>query len=119
MKDSGEFGRQGEELAASFLEEKGYQILKRNQRTPYGEIDLIVREKNIIIFVEVKSRSTEFFGSPADAVNAKKQERIRQSGLWWLHETGEKYEEIRFDVIGIIKKKKSPWEISHWIGGFE
>ena len=69
--------------------------------------------------MEVKSRSTEFFGSPADSVNGKKQERIRQSGLWWLHETGEKYEEIRFDVIGIIKKKKRPWEISHWIGGFE
>lgn len=119
MKDSSEFGRQGEDLAASYLEEKGYQIIKRNQRTPYGEIDLIGREKNILVFVEVKSRSSEFFGSPADAVNGKKQERIRQSALWWIQQTGEKYDEIRFDVIGIIRRKNSPWKISQWIGGFE
>jgi len=111
-------GNQGEDFAVKYLIEKGYQILARNLYTPYGEIDIIARKDEIIAIVEVKTRSTEFFGSPADAVNLRKQKKIRQSAVWWLQEIKSQGQEIRFDVLGLIKRKEE-WEITHWAGSFE
>ena len=119
MASSKEFGDSGEERGALYLESQGYQILKRNQRTPYGEIDIIAQKNNVIVIVEVKARSSDFFGSPESAVNFKKQEKIRQSALWWIQESGNHNKEIRFDVLGILRRRKEEWEINHWIGGFE
>lgn len=119
MNLSHKLGRAGEELAADYLEKLGYQIIIKNLYTPYGEIDLVVKKNKLICFVEVKSRSTEYFGSPADAVNYKKQERIRKSALWWLQERGCHYDEIRFDVVGILCCPKKTEKITYWPGGFE
>lgn len=114
-----ELGTCGEDKAAAFLKEQGYQILRRNQCTPYGEIDIIAQKENIIIIAEVKTRSSEYFGGPESAVNFRKQEKIRESALWWLHETGNMDKEIRFDVLGVLHRKEDEWEIKHWVGGFE
>lgn len=113
-----ERGQWGEEQAARYLREKGYQIIKRNQRTPYGEIDIIAEKQRTLVIIEVKARSSEKFGNPEDAVTRKKQDRIRQSSLWWIQQNKYSYNEIRFDVIGILRKGDQ-WEIKHWISGFE
>lgn len=97
-----ELGQKGEDRAANYLKSKGYKILERNCRSKYGEIDIICENKKRIIFVEVKTRSTDLFGSPLSAVDFKKQKKIKTLALEWLSEKGwlEK-REIRFDVIGI------------------
>lgn len=112
-----ERGKWGEEQATKYLKEKGYQIIKRNQRTPYGEIDIIAEQEKILIFIEVKARSSEKFGNPEDAVTRNKQERIRRSSLWWIQENKYFYNEIRFDVIGILRKGNQ-WEFKHWVSSF-
>lgn len=113
-----ERGKWGEEEATRYLKEKGYRILKRNQRTPYGEIDIIADKEKTLIIIEVKARSSDKFGNPEEAVTRKKQDRIRQSCLWWIQQNKYSYNEIRFDVIGILRKGDN-WEIKHWISGFE
>ena len=95
-------GHKGEEKAAEYLKSKGYKILERNCRSKYGEIDIICENKERVVFVEVKARSSQVFGSPLEAVDTRKQQRLRNLALEWLSEKGwlEK-REIRFDVIGI------------------
>lgn len=119
MSKSQLLGKIGEDLAAQFLESQGYQVLERNVRTPYGEIDLIVQKKQLIVIVEVKTRSSRFFGNPEEAVDYKKQEKIRKSLLWWLQTRGQKTTEVRLDVIGILKDSAGKLEIEHWQGAFE
>ena len=101
MKDSGEFGRQGEDLAASYLEEKGYQILKRNQRTPYGEIDLIAARGSEVSFVEVKTRRNDHYGRPCEAVGAQKIYHIRRTAVHYLQEQEMFYDDVRFHVVEV------------------
>lgn len=113
-----ERGKWGEEQATIYLREKGYKIIKRNQRTPYGEIDIIAEKDKTLIVIEVKARSSEKYGNPEEAVTRKKQERIRKSLIWWVQQNSYSYEEIRFDVIGILRKDDQ-WKIKHWISSFE
>ena len=72
MKHNQILGNQGEELAANFLKKNKYKIINRNYRTPYGEIDIIARKNKLIVFVEVKTRSTTYFGSGLEAITRKK-----------------------------------------------
>ena len=97
-----ELGQKGEDRAAKYLKSKGYKILERNCKSKYGEIDLICKDKDKIVFVEVKTRTNPAFGSPIDAVDFRKQKKLKNLALEWLSEKGwfEK-KEIRFDVIGI------------------
>lgn len=80
----------GEELAAGYLEMEGYEILCRNYRCPYGEIDVIARKDGYTAFVEVKTRTGNGYGQPAEAVGRAKQRKIRQSAAFYLTEQGEK-----------------------------
>ncbi len=104
-------GEKGEELAIAYLKKEGYTILNRNYKTPFGEIDIIVKDKNTIVFVEVKSRCNLSFGRPFESVNFRKQERLRRSALFYLKNL-KKEEAIRFDVISIILKSEGH-EIEH------
>ena len=72
-------GRLGEEIATRFLEEKGYKILFRNFKTKYSEIDLIAQKRKPLIFVEVKTRKGEAFGSPEEAINRDKKDRLKKA----------------------------------------
>ena len=74
----------GEELAAGFLDVQGYKLVERNYRCPYGEIDLIVQKDEALFFVEVKTRTGEKYGSPAEGVNVQKQEKIRRAAVYYL-----------------------------------
>jgi putative endonuclease len=68
-------GRKGEKLVEEFLKKQGCKIIKRNYRTPFGEADLIVQDGDELAFVEVKTRSSDVYGSPAEAVTRQKRER--------------------------------------------
>ncbi len=97
-----ELGQKGEDRAVNYLKSKGYKILERNCRSKYGEIDIICEGKEGVVFVEVKARSSQVFGSPLEAVDARKQQKLRSLALEWLSEKGWMGKRgIRFDVIGI------------------
>lgn len=94
-------GKSGEDRAAKFLTSQGYRILERNYRTPHGEIDLIALHQGTIVFVEVKTRTSDAFGAPELAVTPQKQRRMVNSALGYI-----KYRKLhqvpcRFDVVAI------------------
>jgi putative endonuclease len=95
-------GSEGEAIAASFLIQKGYQILEQNFRCPLGEIDLIARDGETLVFVEVKARSSALFGGPAGAVGFQKQEKLNRVALFYLQKNRVS-SLCRFDVVGIVK----------------
>ena len=96
-------GRRGEKLAARFLRARGYKILYRNFRgNSGGEIDLVCRDGDTLVFVEVKTRTRQDFGRPFDAVNRDKQRRISRGGLAWLRLLDNPEILFRFDVLEVI-----------------
>ena len=103
--DKGKLGRDKESLAVSFLKKKGYKIIERNYTCPIGEIDIIATMKNVLVFAEVKYRSSEYFGMPREAVNIYKQRKIRSVATYYLKWHGKLNENCRFDVIEILGDK--------------
>lgn len=96
-------GLSAESRAAAFLIAKGYRILARRFRTPYGEIDIVARRRNVLVFVEVKARST--LDDAAFAVTARQQQRIIAAAEAWLAAHGEHAElELRFDAMLIAPR---------------
>ena len=96
-------GTRGERLAARFLRRNGYKILYRNFRgRSGGEIDLVCRDGDTLVFVEVKTRTGEDFGRPFDAVSREKQKRISRGGLAWLRLLDNPEILFRFDVVEVI-----------------
>ncbi len=100
-------GRYGEELAAAYLADAGLDIIERNWRCRDGEIDLVAREGPVLVFVEVKTRSTKGFGDPAEAVTPTKAGRIHRLAMRWLDEHRDPsvrgWSELRFDVVSIVR----------------
>jgi putative endonuclease len=98
-------GADGEESAARWYEGQGYDVLERNWRRREGEVDLIVRRGRTVAFCEVKTRSSDRFGTGAESVLAAKQRRIRRLASRWLSEltpaSGRSRVEVRFDVVSI------------------
>ncbi|MBF6182587.1 MULTISPECIES: YraN family protein [Nocardia] len=111
-------GARGEELAARYLRAAGMEVLARNWRCRYGELDLIVRDAEVTAFVEVKTRSGVGFGLPAEAVTFTKQRRIRQLALLWLREQTGPWLRIRFDVVSVLLPPGGEPEITHLPGVF-
>ena len=98
-------GQKGEKLVEGYLKKKGCKILKRNYRTPFGEADIIAEDKDEIIFVEVKTRTGESYGSPREAVGLDKQRRYRQIAKFFWEEHGEE-PNARFDVAEVFADGK-------------
>jgi putative endonuclease len=98
-------GQAGEDLAARWYEGQGYEVLERNWRRRQGELDLIVRRGATVVFVEVKTRTTDRHGTGAESVLPAKQRRIRRLAARWLSEltpaVGRSRVEARFDVVSI------------------
>jgi putative endonuclease len=94
-------GRQGEQAAEEFLCTQGYRILARNYRVAFGEIDLIVQDRQTLVFVEVRTHSGATFGDPLASVNVRKQRQIAKAALQYLIRNGLMEREARFDVVGI------------------
>lgn len=96
-------GTRGEKLACQFLKRNGYKILYRNFRgRTGGEIDIVCRERDTLVFVEVKTRTREDFGRPLDAIDRDKRKRISRGGLAWLRLLGDPDILFRFDVVEVI-----------------
>ena len=93
-------GKHGENLAAAFLRRIGFRILARNVHTPFGEIDLVCRDQQAHVFVEVRLRASTTFGLPEETVLGRKLDRMRQSAEWYVttHKLKDTY---RIDIIGI------------------
>jgi putative endonuclease len=97
-------GRWGEELAAKYLQDLGYQIIARNERTPYGEFDLVARLSDLVVFIEVKTRFSESFGLPEISINQSKTRHILDSVQFYLQNHPEMDCAWRVDVIAIRKR---------------
>ncbi len=117
MAKHNELGKRGEEIARKTLEDKGHVILESNYRYGRAEIDLISRYDDLLIFTEVKTRSSNFFGPPELAVNDKKINLIVRAAQAYLYDND--YEkEIRFDVISIVITNPSNIQIKHFEDAF-
>ena len=116
-KNNKEIGRWGEKKAKLFLEENGYDIITENFQVKQGEIDLIVKKENFLVFVEVKTRKNNFFGPPQAAVNFEKQRKIRTIAKIFLLKNNFKSYKKRFDVISIIYDSEK-LEIEHYKNTF-
>ena len=101
MKGKRLFGDFGEEYAVKLLQSKGYEILERNFRTKVGEIDIIALEGDILVFVEVKTRWSKKYGTPQEAVNARKIYRIKRAGDFYLSSHKNVPKRHRIDVVAI------------------
>jgi putative endonuclease len=107
MKDTEKIttGKEGEEIAVAYLKKNGYRIVETNFRCPIGEIDIIAKEKNDLVFVEVKTRRSNELGYPEQAVGVKKQKKMSQLALWYLQNKKITDTSARFDVVAIILKQ--------------
>lgn len=105
------FGVEGEKIAINFLQDKNYEILETNWHSSHKEIDIIAKFKNEIVFVEVKSRSSNYFENPEQAVTLKKQKFLIEAAQNYIDKTNINLE-VRFDIIAITKKNNS-FEINH------
>jgi putative endonuclease len=97
-----DLGKRGEEAAVGLLKENGYKILARNYKTRLGEIDIIASDKDTLCFIEVKTRQSDRFGSPQEAVLRSKQRQIAKVALSFLKEKNLLDKKARFDVVSIM-----------------
>jgi putative endonuclease len=113
-KENFKTGRLGEELAASYLEEKGYKIVERNFRTRFGEVDIICYNGKTLVFVEVKTKIGHDFGEPEDMVNKSKIAKVKRMGKVYLLEKG--LDALcRVDVVAIVMDvEKKVERIDHY-----
>ena len=96
-------GISGEDLAAAWYEANGYEVLARNWRCRLGELDLVLRRGRMIVFCEVKARTSDAFGAPVEAVTHEKRTRLRRLAARWLDEDAPlRPGEIRFDVCSVL-----------------
>lgn len=112
-------GDKGEKQAARYLKKKGYKIVASNYRCHYGEIDLIARDADILVFIEVKTRTSCDFGGPAVAVGYRKQQQISKVAHHYLVTHHNDDIDARFDVISILSPSGKKTEIEHIINAFD
>lgn len=96
-------GSFGERKAARVYEDAGYRVVARNWRCGEGELDLVLRRGDVLVFAEVKTRSSDSFGMPSEAVTPAKQARIRRLARRFCAETGERARRWRFDVVSVLR----------------
>jgi putative endonuclease len=113
MNAKDELGRAGEQLAVEHLERAGLRVLDRNWRSADGEIDIVAAERRMLVVCEVKTRSGTRFGTPLEAVTRHKRARLRRLAVQWLVAHGVLFDEVRIDVIGILRDAKGDFEIEH------
>lgn len=107
-----ELGKMGEEISCNYLENKGFEILARNFRFKKYEIDIIAKDKNELVFVEVKTRSGKRYGMPAESVTSIKQNHIYKAAKFYLHIHKKENYFVRFDVVEVLFSKNK-YKINH------
>lgn len=121
MKDA--VGRFGEQQAVELLTRAGLTVLARNWRCRDGELDIVAREGDQLVIVEVKTRSTLGYGLPAEAVDRAKVARIRRLALRWMMAERERgvapfWSSVRFDVVGVVRCAAGGPQVTHVRGAF-
>jgi putative endonuclease len=111
-------GKVGERVAEQYLKNKGYKLVERNYRCAAGELDLIVLDRRVVVFVEVKTRSGHGYGSPLEAVEFRKQRKMIQAAQYFLSEKKLHQRDARFDVVGISWPGREP-VVEHIENAFE
>jgi putative endonuclease len=106
-------GRQGEQLAAEHLRQDGLRILDRNWRCAEGEIDIVAAERRALVICEVKTRSSVRYGTPLEAVSRAKRSRLRRLAVCWLIAHGVLFDEIRIDVVGVLRAQSGDFTVEH------
>jgi putative endonuclease len=111
-------GSLGERAAASHLKAAGFQILATNYRCETGEVDLIARNQECLVFVEVKTRSKGQWLRPAAAVNRRKRQRLCRTALRYLRDSGNPSVRIRFDIVEVILRNEAVETVHHLPNAF-
>lgn len=111
-------GQKGEDAACRFLKRHGYRVIERNYSCGFGEIDVIVRNDDTLVFVEVKTLSNDAAADPEIHVNRAKQRQIEKAARAWLHTYGEPELTYRFDVVSIVLPPGGEPRIKHIIDAF-
>jgi len=112
-------GQEGERIAERFLKSKGYKVLDRNFRTRWGELDIVAKDGEVVVFVEVKTRSKTDFTRPEEAVNSTKQAHLRKAAqLWLLDNHPDDPPACRFDVISVLFDNDGNHTIEHFPDAF-
>jgi putative endonuclease len=111
-------GAYGERVAMRTLALAGLTILDRNWRCSEGELDLVARDPDVIVFCEVKTRRSRWFGEPIDAVTTTRVRRIRGAATAWLAAHPDQRGEVRFDVICVLPQRAGPARVEHVMSAF-
>lgn len=112
MRAKDSLGRYGERLAAQELAAAGYRLLDRNWRCELGEIDLVARDGDTLVVCEVKTRTSNAYGTPLEAVDWRKVQRLHRLGLRWLR-AHELHAPIRVDVVAVLVPRSGPISLEH------
>ena len=111
-------GDHGERIAAAFLTDAGLRVLDRNWRCREGELDLVARDADALVFCEVKARRGTGYGHPVEAVTPTKQRRLRTLARRWLAAHDEHAPDVRFDVVGVLVRPGRPALVTHLRAAF-
>lgn len=96
-----ELGKKGEDISVRFLKKQGYEIIERNYRCSLGEVDIIAKDKRTLCFVEVKTRRTEQYGMPQEAIDRYKRDKLARVALTYLKQKRIRNQDVRFDVVSV------------------
>ncbi len=107
-----EIGKIGEDLASKYLEAAGYTIIERNFMARQGEIDIIAKDKKELVFIEVKTRTSDIYGKPVEAVNTQKQKHLLNTIKYYLYSKHLENEFVRIDVIEVYFNNDT-YKINH------
>jgi putative endonuclease len=117
-KNKRDIGKEGENIAAKYLTEKGFEIIARNYHYSHGEIDIIANDKQQLVFVEVKTRLNLEYGEPEYAINLKKIKQIKKMAELYLFDKEIDEADCRFDVVAIVLGDSSNPAITHYENAF-
>ncbi|RMG86861.1 MAG: YraN family protein [Bacteroidetes bacterium] len=112
-----ETGRAGEAIAVRFLEQKNYEILETNWRFSKAEVDIIAKDLDVLVFVEVKTRTSDAFGRPDAFITPQKERLMADAAAAYMEKTAHEWE-IRFDVISILMTSETDYQIQHFRDAF-
>ena len=111
-------GREAEQLAAAYLESKGFFIVDQNYFFERSEVDIVAYDGSVVVFIEVKMRTTLAFGAPEESIDDKKIQSIQKAAEAWIYERRMDGYPVRFDVVSIFQKNNEAPEIKHLIDAF-
>ncbi len=118
MQAKDAIGAYGERVAVRHLTEAGLVVLDRNWRCSHGELDIVARDGPTLVICEVKTRRSDEFGTPAEAVVPAKVRRLRNLATLWIADSGLRPSDIRFDVLSVRPQASGPARVEHLRGAF-